>query len=217
MSPPCLDFAGNWQPPPTPPHAPFVPAKRNISEELTKGVVPEWERRREGRDPLMPTPLPRGRGCSPGARRNRLGPGVLQAKGSLPRRERGATGPQERPRGRRGGQSWGLSGRACRAARCGEGTETPARGQQRQAGPEGRERGICAIEGARTLGPGQRPGPGQGQGRRTARSLRRAGPYFAAESLLSADNGSGMFTAGGKTISDSSGEMCHPNVTGKLT
>ncbi|XP_029891820.1 translation initiation factor IF-2-like isoform X2 [Aquila chrysaetos chrysaetos] len=194
MSPPCLDFAGNRQPPPTPPHTPFVPGQINVSEELGKGVTPEGQRRREGRAPLT-TPRPGGRGCAPGARREGAGAGrgVLQDGGSLPRRERGAPRPESGAGGGGGGgQSGGLSGRACRTAGCGEGAAAPAGGQQRQAGAEGRERGSWAAEeaGARRQGPG----------RCTARSLRRAGPYFAAETLLSADNGAGCLLRAGRQL-----------------
>lgn len=40
---------------------------------------------------------------------------------------------------------------------------------------------------------------------------------FCDRNSLERRQWNGMFTAGGKTISNSLGEMCHPNVTGKLT
>lgn len=171
--------------PPTPPHTPFVPGKINISEELGKGVTPDGETRREGRAHPLPADgaaLRETGGKGPGL--GRAG-GRSRAGGSLWLRERGAPSPEERRRRQ-----------SCRVGPA----APPGAGKgpwlQPGGGSGGRE-----LRGGRDLAVRPRgPGPGQGPGRRTARSLRRAGPYFAAETLLSADNGAGCLLRAGRQL-----------------
>ncbi|CAN8203407.1 unnamed protein product, partial [Coccothraustes coccothraustes] len=202
MSPPCLDFAGNGPPPPTPPHTPFVPGKINNSEELGKGVMPEGERRREGH---ASPPAPRAR-VSAGARREGSG---------------GAAGP----RGPCGG---GRGARPARGAEAGQSCEAAGPGlphlQVRARGRgscRGGSRGRRGLRGARRVdvrprGPGRGAGAGAGVGEAHGEVSPRRRTVFCGRNSLERRQWSGMFTAGGKTISNSSGEMCHPNVTGKL-
>lgn len=62
---------------------------------------------------------------------NGLGPGVLQTKGSLPRRERGRTGPEERRRAERGPVGPGLPLRQVRERGRGSSTGAAAAGGRR--------------------------------------------------------------------------------------
>ncbi|CAM9870107.1 unnamed protein product, partial [Bubo scandiacus] len=195
MSPPCLDSAGNWQPPPTPPHTPFVPGKINTSEGLGKACYA-----RRGETAGGP-PSPH----SPPAPRTGL------RSGSLAGRHRG--------RGSGGGPSRGGSG-AC-----------PARRAAAGPGPDGRARGCRAGQAGADKGPRLQPGGSGGRreprGERGGLCGRGAGvahgevspsrrTVFCGRNSLERRQWSGMFTAGWKTISNSSGGMCHPNVTGNL-
>lgn len=182
-SPPCLDLAGNGPPPPTPPHTPFVPGKINNSEELGKGVLPEVEKRRGGHAPPTPAPGPCGKG-----------EGVLRGGGVPAVAGEGRAQPGERRR--TAGQSTEAGGPGLpRLQVRGRGQGSSRRAAEAD-GARGAQEGELYDRGGRGAGLG----PGQGSGRRTARSLRRSGLYFAAETLLSADNGAGCLLRAGRQL-----------------
>lgn len=121
--------------------------------------------------------------------------------------ERGAPGPGRMEEGR-AGHSTGAVGPGL--------PRLQLRGRGRGSS-QGGSRGTRGLRGARRAavpprGPGRWAGPGRGRG-----GARRGLSVFCGRNSLERRQWSGMFTAGGKTISNSSGEMCHPNVTGKLT
>lgn len=127
-------------------------------------------------------------------------PGEPSSRGSA--RSRPAQRSGARGGGR--GQSRGLPGRACRTAGCGERAAAPAGATIGRRELRGGRRGSCAAE---TTGAGLVHGEVCPPHR----------TVFCSRNSLERRQWSGMFTAGGKTISNSSGVMCHPNVTGKLT
>lgn len=106
----------------------------------------------------------------------------------------------------------GRAQRGERRRRAGQSTEAVGPGLPRlqvRGRGRGSSRGAAEADGVRGAqegelydrgGRGTGPGPGQGSGRRTARSLRRAGLYFAAETLLSADNGAGCLLRAGRQL-----------------
>lgn len=162
-----------------------------------------------GRATLPPAPRPGGRGSlrEPGGK----GAGMLQGGGVPAVAGEGRAQPRERRR--RAGQSTEAIGPGLPHLQVrGRGRGSSRGGQQRQTGSEGRKKGCCTTEGAGALGRGR---AGVGEAHDEVSPPRRT--VFCGRNSLERRQWSGMFTAGGKTISNSSGEMCHPNVTGKLT
>lgn len=169
MSPPCLDFAGNWQPPPTPPHTPFVPGEIKISEELGKGVMPEGERWREGRPhPPRPGPADGTALREPGGKGPGPGPGRGCSRGGGPCRGGSGARPARRSGAGGGGPGQGKAGQSP-AAQPGAG-----KGPRLQPGGSGGGRELRGGRGGpvrpRRLGHWGRS-RGQGRGRRRSRGM----------------------------------------------
>lgn len=155
-----------------------------------------------------PAPGPAGAGlCGSPAGRER---GCSRAGGSLRRRERDAPGPGSSGGGQGRAQGW----RAVPAAPPGAG-----KGSGLQPGSSRGRRGLRGGRrvAVRPRGPGRGAGAGAGVGEAHGEVSPPRRTVFCGRNSLERRQWSGMFTAGGKTISNSSGKMCHPNVTGKLT
>lgn len=155
-----------------------------------------------GRATLPPGPAGAGLCGSPAGRER----GCSGVGGSLRRRQRGAPSPGAAAEGRAEYQG-------------------PAAPPGAGKGPglqPGGGRGRRGLRGARRVavrarGPGRGAGAGAGVGEAHGEVSPPRRTVFCGRNSLERRQWSGMFTAGGKTISNSSGEMCHPNVTGKLT